>query len=60
MDEVTALSEAAVSSCREGMTGFGFVGSVVLHVNAKLLWAVGELAFSSVGTLPSFGVILAE
>jgi hypothetical protein len=58
--EVAALTVAAVTLFGEGMAAFGFVGSIVFHVDAQFLWSVGKLALLAVGAEAFFCEVFAE
>ena len=60
MDEVTPLSVVAVAFFREGVAGFGLVGSITFHVDSKFFGPVGELALLAVGAVALFGEVFAE
>lgn len=60
MDEVAAVAEAAEALLGEGVAALGLVGPVVLHIDAQILGAVGELALLGVGTGAAIHEVLAE
>lgn len=60
MDEIAAVSEAAIAFFGEGVASLGFVRSIVLHVNSQIMGTVGELALAAIGTMPPLHVIFAE
>jgi hypothetical protein len=49
VDEVAALSVAAEALLGKGMAPFGFVGSIVFHIDPQLLGPMGKLALLAVG-----------
>lgn len=59
MDEVASTAVAAIPLLGESVTPFGLVGSIVFHVDPKLLRTVGKLALSPIGAEPLLHEVLA-
>ena len=60
MDKVAPLTVETETLLGEGVTPFGFIALIVLHINAQLMGTVGELATVAVGTDTLFSEVLAE
>lgn len=60
VNEVTAITVAAVTFLREGVTSFGLVGTISLHVYPELLRSMSELALVAVRTEAFFCEIFAQ
>lgn len=60
MDEVASISETTKPFFGEGVTALGFVGTIVLHIDPKILRAMRKLTLLSVGAAASIHEVLAE
>lgn len=60
MDEVAAVSVAAMALLGKGMAPLGLVGPIGLHVYPQLFWSVGELALAPVRAETFLGEVSAE
>ena len=60
VNEVATTSVTTVAFLGKGMTSFCLVGTIGLHVYAKLLRTMSKLAFVAVGTVAFLGEVFAE
>ncbi len=60
MDKIAAISKAAKALLGEGMATLCFVGSIVLHIDPKILRAMCKLALVAVRAAAAIHVVFAE